>query len=134
MKQFRTKLFSETTSPLVKSETSTTGIILRHAKRFFSAKSKEPQYGFLKRMEHAEIKEKQKLEKHSVKISQKNKGVARNTQKKVGKRNELPDKPFLNFMEADNVQFLSEAFVSHCTVSYIGKLTLYGGRRLELTY
>ena len=61
-------------------------------------KSKEPKYGFLKRMEHAEIKEKQKLEKHSVKISQTNKGVARNTQKKVGKRNELPDKPFINYM------------------------------------
>jgi hypothetical protein len=79
------------------------------SKRIFSTIEKPPK--FLLKMEHAVSKEKTK-EKLTVKITQQNKAPPKGIGKKIKSAGQLPQKSYINFMEAENKVFLGETFSS----------------------
>ena len=79
------------------------------SRRFFSTIDKPPK--FLLKMEHAVSKEKTK-ENLTVKIAQQKKALPKGIGKKIKSADQLPEKSYINFMEAENTIFLGEAFCS----------------------
>ena len=79
------------------------------SKLFFSTIDKPPK--FLLKMEHAVSKEKTK-ENLTVKIAQQKKALPKGIGKKIKSADQLPEKSYINFMEAENTVFLGEAFSS----------------------
>jgi hypothetical protein len=79
--------------------------------RLFSTKPPK----FLQRMEHAAAKEGAK-DRLTKKIAQDNKKLPRNVGKVIKGRDLLPEKPYINYMDAENTVFLGEKFSSRANL------------------